>query len=231
MAEGSKVPGESQSGAEPPAAASTPDEGYRAARAQFAARRAYKRAIRRARNPLYLSWRSLAGLVILVVVAGAATLALVFALRAEPASTGLAPIIQVVESSIDYADADQALAPEATAGAEVLVILAAETPENLILEGPAIPTVIITNTPVPLRVGVKAAVFGVGNDKLNIRNRPSLSDSQVLFRENEGKRFEIIGGPQEADGYTWWQLRDPQFQVEGWAVADYLRTIAEEESG
>jgi len=79
-----------------------------------------------------------------------------------------------------------------------------------------------------LSVGVQAAVFGVGNDKLNIRNRPSLSDSQVLFRENEGKRFDIIGGPQAADGYTWWQVRDPQFQVTGWAVANYLRTISED---
>ena len=71
-------------------------------------------------------------------------------------------------------------------------------------------------------------MYGVGNDKLNIRNIPSLVGSQVLFREDEGKRFEIIGGPQEADGYTWWQLRDPQLQAQGWAVAIYLRTVTED---
>lgn len=106
--------------------------------------------------------------------------------------------------------------------------MAAETPQSLILEGPAIPTVIITNTPVPLRVGLQAAVYGVGNDKLNIRNSPSLTESQVLFREDAGKRIEIIGGPHEADGFTWWQVRDPQFQVQGWAVARYLRAVAED---
>jgi len=228
MAEGSKDISASQAGEAPPEAASRSDEGYLAARAQFAARRAYKRALRRARNPLYFSTRSLALLIILVIMAGAVTLALVFALRGEPTSTGPAPVIQVVASSTEKADADQSGAAEATSLPAVQVILAAETPANMVLEGPAIPTVIITNTPVPLSVGLKAAVYGVGNDKLNIRNSPSLSDSKVLFRENEGKRFDIIGGPQEADGYTWWQVRDPQFQVEGWAVANYLRTVTED---
>lgn len=228
MAEGSKDHSESQPGKAPPDAAIAPDDGYLAARAQFAARRAYKRAIRRARNPLYFSLRSLALVIMLVLVAGAVTLALAFALRVEPTSTGLAPVIQVVETSPESTAADQAQAPQATAGAVVQVILAAESPENLALAGPPIPTVIITNTPTPLSVGLQAAVFGVGNDKLNIRSSPSLTDSQVLFRENEGKRFDIIGGPHEADGFTWWRVRDPQFQVEGWAVAIYLRTVAED---
>ncbi len=228
MADGSKDISASQEGETPPDVTSTPDDDYLAARAQFAARRAYKRARRRARNPLYFSLRSLVLLIILVLVAGAVALALVFALRGQPMSTGLAPVIQVLESSTAMANPDQSGAPEATSVPAVQVILAAETTENLILEGPPIPTVIITNTPAPLSVGVKAAVYNVGNDKLNIRNRPSLSDSKVLFREDEGKRFDIIGGPQEADGFTWWQLRDPQFQVEGWAVANYLRTVTED---
>lgn len=228
MAEGAGDRSESKPGAEPPADVSAPDASYQAARAQFAARRAYKRAIRRARNPFYFSLRSLVLLAFLVVIAGAATLALVFALRGDAAAIGLAPVVEVLETSQDSPAPDQSRALEATAAPAVQVILAAETPEHLILEGPAIPTVIITNTPIPLSVGAQAAVFGVGNDKLNIRNRPSLSDSQVLFRENEGKQFDIIGGPQAADGYTWWQVRDPQFQVTGWAVANYLRTISEE---
>ncbi|MDE2776455.1 MAG: SH3 domain-containing protein [Chloroflexota bacterium] len=228
MAAGAGDLSESKPGAEPPADASTPVEEYQEARAQFAARRAYKRALRRARNPLYLSLRSLILLASLALIAAAATIALVFALRGDSAASGLAPVIKVLEASQDSPIPDQAQAPEATAAPAVQVILAAETPENLIVEGPAIPTVIITNTPIPLSVGVQAAVFGVGNDKLNVRNRPSLYDSQVLFRENEGKRFDIIGGPQAADGFTWWQVRDPQFQVTGWAVANYLRTISED---
>lgn len=203
-------------------------EAYQAARAQFAARRAWKRARRRARNPLYFPWRSLALLFVLVLLTCAATLALVFAFRGEPAAIGGRPVIELVEAPSEARAPEPTESAVATSMPAVEVILAPATPENMVLEGPPIPTVLITNTPVPLRVGVKAAVFDVGNDKLNIRNKPSLTDSQVLFREDAGKIFDIIGGPREADGFTWWQVRDPQFQVEGWAVANYLRTVAEE---
>lgn len=228
MAEGSRDLSDRQAGTGPSPAAAAADEGYLAARAQFAARRAYRRALRRARNPLYFSLRSLVLLIMLVAAAAAVTLMLVFALRGEQTATVLTPVIQVVDSSPVSDSADPIRAPDAASIPEIQVILAAETPQSLVLEGPAIPTVIITNTPVPLRVGLQAAVYGVGNDKLNIRNSPSLTESQVLFRENEGKRFEIIGGPHEADGFTWWQVRDPQFQVQGWAVARYLRAVAED---
>lgn len=209
-------------------AGATASEGaYQEARAQFAARREYKRALRRSRNPLYFSLRSLALMLFLALLISGLTLALVFALRRAPEQAELAPVIEVIEERSDQDDAVQAVEPRATSVPEVEVILAAETPENMELEGPAIPTVIITNTPIPLRVGAQAAVFGVGGDKLNIRNSPSLSGSQVLFRESEGKVFEIVGGPQEADGFSWWRVRDRQFQVEGWAVANYLRTVAD----
>ncbi len=223
MAEASSDNSEDQG--QPPGAAA--DAVYQKARAQFAARREYKRALRRSRNPLYFSLRSLALLLLLVLLISGLALALVFALRREPATAELAPVIEVIEERNIEDNEIQLVEPTATSIPEVEVILAAETPENMALEGPAIPTVIITNTPIPLRVGAQAAVFGVGGDKLNIRNRPSLNESQVLFRESEGKLFEIVGGPQEADGFTWWRVRDPQFQVEGWAVANYLRTVAE----
>ena len=214
-----------QGGGRPPEAVAAGHEAYQAARAQFAARRAYKRARRRARNPLYFSARSLASLVILALLAGAAMIALAFALRGKPETIEGAPVIHVAATGA--ADSVPPEQPEATSVPAVEVILAAETPAIMILEGPAIPTVIITNTPIPLSVGLQAAVRGVGGDKLNIRNLPSLTDSRVLFRESEGKRFEIIGGPQAADGYTWWQVRDPEFLVEGWAVANYLRAMTE----
>ena len=226
MADGSTAESQGQMG-EGQAPNAAADNAYDEARERFAARREYKRALRRARNPLYFSLRSIALLLFLVLLVSALTLFLVFSLRREPATAELAPIVEVVKEQNDRDREMQAAEPEATAAPEVEVILAAETPENMVLEGPAIPTLIITNTPIPLRVGVKAAVYGVGSDKLNIRNVPSLTGSEVLFRESEGKIFDVIGGPQEADGFTWWQVRDRQFQVEGWAVANYLRTVAE----
>ena len=61
-----------------------------------------------------------------------------------------------------------------------------------------------------------------------MRNIPSLAESQVLFRAAAGAIFDVIGGPQEADGFTWWRLHDPRFSVEGWAVANYLQTIPDD---
>ena len=209
-----------------PSVSAQDEDAYLAARAKFAARRAYKRAARQARNPLHFSLWSLLLLAILAVLATALTIALVFALRGEPETPSLEAIIEVVKAPKDLAESDQIAESEALPTAAVRVILAVETPESLELEGPAIPTVVITNTPVPLSVGVQAAVYDVGNDQLNVRNIPSLTESQVLFRVDEGTLFSIIDGPQEADGFTWWQVRDAQYQVEGWAVANYLRTVS-----
>ena len=40
----------------------------------------------------------------------------------------------------------------------------------------------------------------------------------------DGEQFVVIAGPESADGFVWWQLRDPNdpFHV-GWMVADYLQ--------
>jgi hypothetical protein len=35
---------------------------------------------------------------------------------------------------------------------------------------------------------------------------------------DSGGTLEVIGGPQDADGYVWWQLRTADGQ-EGWSAA------------
>ena len=196
-------------------------------RAHFAARRAFKRARRRAYNPFYFSPQSLALTLALVMLAAVVLLALTFSLRGDAVLPVSETIIEIINAPPAIPKADQQ-AGDSVAGQSSgeQIILAAETPENLALAGPPVPTVVITNTPAPLAVGLRAAVYNVGNDELNVRNIPSLTESEVLFRAPKGTRFDIIGGPQEADGFTWWQLHDAQFQVDGWAVANYLQTIA-----
>lgn len=200
----------------------------RPTRAQLDARRAYRRAIRRSRNPFRFSLRSLAFTLLLAILTAMLMFSLVFALRGAPTASSREPIVEVDPAPVRLDDAGQAGALQSTPGSSVQTILAVETPANLALTGPPIPTVLITNTPVPLAVGLRAAVHGVGNDKLNVRNIPSLVDSQVLFRAAPGTEFDIIGGPQEADGFTWWQLHDTEFQVRGWAVAIYLQAIPDD---
>ncbi len=223
MNEQSSAKGDVSSAAE----AETRNRAEAHARAQFAARRAYKRARRRAYNPYYLSWRSLFFLVCIVIAAALAVVVALAAMRGAPDMPPSAPVIEVIAAPARSAAEAESGRTSESASAEEEVILAAETPDRLGLAGPPVPTVIITNTPVPLTVGVRAAVANVGRDELNVRNIPSVRESQVLFRAAEGTVFAIIGGPQQADGYTWWQLYDPAFEVRGWAVANYLQSVEE----
>ena len=34
----------------------------------------------------------------------------------------------------------------------------------------------------------------------------------------QGQQFTVMGGPQEASGYTWYQIRSDDGAVEGWAA-------------
>lgn len=197
-------------------------------REQLAARRQFRRAVRRSRNPLYipLSWLVAALLLVLIALAGVA--AVVIGLRQDPELAPLEPVILVATARTDGADIDAEGEPPTSAPASgPQIILAAETPASLSLTGPPVPTVIVTNTPIPLTVGVQAVVVNVGNDELNVRNIPSINNSEILFRAAAGTVFNVIDGPREADGFTWWQLHDPQFEVIGWAVANYLQTVSE----
>jgi len=37
--------------------------------------------------------------------------------------------------------------------------------------------------------------------------------------------LEVVGGPQDADGFTWWQLKDVDGSI-GWAAEQYLAPTA-----
>lgn len=98
------------------------------------------------------------------------------------------------------------------------------------MEGPAPPTHEISPTTPPLpqetfQVGQLVEVFGTGGDSLRLRTQPGLS-STIGFLIVEHEVFEVRGGPEEEDGYTWWYLVNPYDPTKsGWAVANYLRAI------
>ena len=127
-------------------------------REQLAARRQYKRAIRRSRNPLYipLSWLAAAALLVLIALAGVITA--IVGLRREAETAPLDPIIVVEPAQARGAslNAPPAAGTSASEGG-TQIILAPETPASLALTGPAVPTVIVTNTPIPLAVGLQAS--------------------------------------------------------------------------
>ncbi len=199
-------------------------------RAQLDARRNFRRALKRAQNPLYIPVRWLLLMLAMVFLLLIVAAALVISLRSATSVPALESVIEIVtvkaNQPVSQTEGETNSEVDVPAESSPKVILAPATPASIVLTGPAVPTVIITNTPVPLAVGLQSAVYNVGNDELNVRNIPSLRGSEVLFRAPAGTLVNIIGGPQEADGFTWWQLHDPQFEVIGWAVAIYLQTAS-----
>lgn len=87
------------------------------------------------------------------------------------------------------------------------------------------PTPEPTPTPLPapdrLLVGGYAQVSGTGKDTLRLRSDPGLRTT-TLKTVPEGTQLLILDGPRDADGITWWRLRDPSDSAEGWAAQLYL---------
>ena len=69
-----------------------------------------------------------------------------------------------------------------------------------------------------IRRGVTVEVRGTG-DCLNIRTEPSVN-AAVIQCAPDGTRGAVAGGPQEADGYRWWNLAGL-----GWAAEPWLAPV------
>ncbi len=73
-------------------------------------------------------------------------------------------------------------------------------------------------------VGGKVRVADTGGGGLNMRDQPTTSGA-LLRKLPEGNVYEVIGGPREADGYVWWQLKDPADGVTGWGAQKFLQPV------
>jgi hypothetical protein len=89
------------------------------------------------------------------------------------------------------------------------------------------PTQSVPNSPTNgiLAFGAYVQITGTGGDGLRLRSDPGLSGT-IRFLAIDGEVFQVLDGPQTADGYTWWFLQAPyDTNVEGWAVADFLVVV------
>lgn len=97
------------------------------------------------------------------------------------------------------------------------------------------PTLTPTPTPTPppepatptaapdIAIGGRVRVAGTGGAGLNLRAGAGLNYERVDIA-NEGKVLVVAGGPKEADGLTWWLLKDKADPTrEGWGAANYLQ--------
>jgi hypothetical protein len=78
--------------------------------------------------------------------------------------------------------------------------------------------------PGAIAVGGKVRVFETGGGGLNMRDNPTTKGA-LLRKLPEGNVYEVIGGPRDADGYTWWQLKDPADGVTGWGAQRFLQPV------
>jgi hypothetical protein len=70
-----------------------------------------------------------------------------------------------------------------------------------------------------LKIGDRAQVTGTEGASLRGRVSPSTS-AKVAVQFRPGSILEIIDGPQTADGYTWWKVKNEL--GEGWCAAEFL---------
>jgi hypothetical protein len=95
----------------------------------------------------------------------------------------------------------------------------------LVLSGPTLPAIVFTATPMPLMIGATALVVDVGDQQLNVRERAGIVDVAIAFRIPEGTTVQVIDGPSQGDGLTWWRIQDSSGR-NGWAASNYLQPIA-----
>lgn len=82
------------------------------------------------------------------------------------------------------------------------------------------PTLVPTNTatPTPAVIAVGGRVEVVNRSGARVRASAGTDDAvnRVLRLVNFGQVFEVVGGPQQASGLTFWQVRDPMTGETGW---------------
>ena len=136
------------------------------------------------------------------------------------------PATQLVILTAPPAALTQAAAPIGSLSAPL-----GASPQNadsggvLILAGPTLPAVIFTPTPQPIAQGITVVVVDVGDQQLNVRERPGIVDVAIAFRAPEGAQFMVGDGPSQGDGLTWWRIDDPSTGRSGWAASNYLQPV------
>lgn len=115
---------------------------------------------------------------------------------------------------------DQGVLATETTTTPVVVTATVPVPTATFAFAIATPAPTAPPTAVPdSRIGSTATVE-TGGSNLRVRAEPT-TDAAIVTSLANGTAVTLIGGPQEAGGYTWWQIQTPQ--GEGWAAADFLR--------
>jgi len=176
------------------------------------------RRSRRRDSGLYLPVWSLALMLLFVIGISFTIVLLILGLggQATPGGDPQVIIITAIPSSTPPIPQFEATLPAAT-----LPGINAEVPQ-FPLEGPTLPPVVISPTPIPVTIGTQVQTSG---EDVRVRPQPSL-DNQELFFAQPGEAYEIIDGPESGSGLSWWKVRDvsdPSRQ--GWIAANLVEPV------
>ncbi len=173
---------------------------------------------RRSEEDLWPTWMWIAVPVLVVVVVGGLWWAIFY--PSETSSTTPTP-----SPTLEPLPTQPTQSPTAQEGAEPEQI----TPTQELLSPPETATPTAAAPPTEevepteeagLTVGGEATVSGTGNVGVNMRSGAGTAHARTKTL-SEGTEVELIGGPKEANGYTWWEVRDEDGQT-GWVVEQYL---------
>jgi hypothetical protein len=85
-----------------------------------------------------------------------------------------------------------------------------------------------TPEPIPggvIKLGDYVQVTGTGGDGLRIHDTAGVA-SKVHYVALDNEVFIVFEGPVDADGYVWWNLKDPFSDAAiGWGVGNYLAVV------
>ncbi|MCC6612023.1 MAG: SH3 domain-containing protein [Anaerolineae bacterium] len=177
-----------------------------------------RRARSRRDSGLYLPVWSLALMLVFVIGISFTIVLLVLGLggQAMPGGEPQVIIITAVPSSTPPIPQFEPTLPAAT-----LPGISGEVPQ-FPLEGPTLPPVAISPTPIPVTIGTQVQTNG---EDVRVRPQPSL-DNQELFFAQPGEVFEIVEGPQSGSGLSWWKVRDVSDPSrEGWIAGNLVEPV------
>ncbi len=67
------------------------------------------------------------------------------------------------------------------------------------------------------QVGDRVRVTMPAGGQLSVRSQPGIN-AALVARANPGQEYSVLAGPQQADGFTWYQIRSDDGALEGWAA-------------
>ena len=174
----------------------------------------------RASQDLWPRWMWVAVPVLVVVVVAGLWWAIFSPTDAATSTPTPTPTLRIIREQPTQAPTVQSTLPplESTATRPVLP-LPTFTAAPEAISTPTSSTQIATQA--ALVVGSKAKVVGTGGSGLNVRSAAGTGQARIKTLP-DGTLVEVIGGPTEADGFTWWQIRD-EAGVTGWVASKFLQ--------